>query len=94
MQFETFMQSIQAITPPQNISVYLLAMWYDATGNWDKAHALMDDLDDATARWVHAYLHRKEGDNSNANYWYRKADKKMPDISLQQEWENIVKAIL
>ena len=66
MNFETFQQSIKATAAPQNISVYLLAMWYDANDNWDKAHAMVDNLDDATASWVHAYLHRKEGDNGNA----------------------------
>ncbi len=94
MNFETFQQSIKATTPPENISLYLLAMWHDANGNWDKAPAMVDNLNDSTACWVHAYLHRKEGDNANANYWYRRANKKIPDMSLQQEWENIVKAIL
>ncbi|GAB2813612.1 hypothetical protein GCM10027043_11730 [Ferruginibacter profundus] len=69
-------------------------MWHDAHGDWDAAHHLVDHLNDATACWVHAYLHRKEGDNGNAGYWYHKANKKMPAISLQQEWENIVKALL
>ena len=94
MNFETFQQSIKATSPPANVSLYLLAMWYDANGNWDKAHATVDNLNDSTACWVHAYLHRKEGDNANAGYWYQRASKKIPDISLQQEWENIVKAIL
>jgi len=94
MQFENFQQSINSTTPPANISVYLLAMWYDAHGDWDKAHNVVDSLDDATACWVHAYLHRKEGDMGNASYWYRRADKKMPAVALQQEWEMIVKALL
>ena len=94
MHFETFQQSIRATTPPQNISVYLLAMWYDANSDWDKAHAMVNNLDDATACWVHAYLHRKEGDTGNANYWYSKAAKKMPLGSLQEEWKIIVKALL
>ena len=94
MQFQFFQQSIKDTIPPANISVYLLAMWYDANNNWDKAHALVDSLNDATACWIHAYLHRKEGDIGNATYWYNKAAKKMPHFSLQQEWENIVKALL
>jgi hypothetical protein len=94
MNFETFQQSINATAPPQNISVYLLAMWYDANGNWEKAHAMADSLNDATACWVHAYLHRKEGDYGNANYWYSRGNKKMPSVSLPEEWENIVKALL
>jgi hypothetical protein len=94
MQFEIFQQSLHDTIPPQDISLYLLAMWYDAHGDWDKAHHLVDDLDDATACWVHAYLHHKEGDTGNAGYWYRRADKKMPVVSLQEEWETIVKALL
>ena len=93
MQFETFQQSLKDETPPESLSVYQLAMWYDALGNWAKAHSLIDSLEDTNACWVHAYLHRKEGDQWNANYWYRKAGKKSPEISLQQEWENIVKAL-
>ncbi|MCW3089473.1 MAG: hypothetical protein JWP81_542 [Ferruginibacter sp.] len=94
MQFEIFQQSIPEQKPPENINVYQLAMWYDGHGNWDKAHGMVDDLEDPTACWVHAYLHRKEGDTSNADYWYRKAGRKRPDIPLQQEWETIVKALL
>lgn len=94
MQFEIFEQSLKNAIPPATISGHLLAMWYDGKGNWNKAHSLADSMDDATACWVHAYLHRKEGDQWNANYWYRKAGKKMPDTTLQQEWEAIVKALL
>jgi hypothetical protein len=93
MQFKTFEQSLKSTIPPANISVYLLAMWYDAKGDWNKAHSLVDSMEDATACWVHAYLHRKEGDQWNADYWCRKAGKKRPDISLQQEWESIVKTL-
>jgi hypothetical protein len=93
MQFEIFQQSLKDASPPKNLSVYQLAMWYDGQGNWAKAHSLVDSLEDATACWVHAYLHRKEGDQWNADYWYRKAGKKRPDISLQQEWESIVKVL-
>jgi hypothetical protein len=94
MQFETFQQSINRSAPPEGISVYLLAMWYDGGGNWGKAHNLADSLDDAIACWVHAYLHRKQGDEQNAGYWYRRAGKSFPSITLQQEWETIVKALL
>jgi hypothetical protein len=93
MMFETFEQSLKNTIPPATISVYLLAMWYDNKGDWNKAHSLVDSMEDATACWVHAYLHRKEGDQWNADYWYRKAGKKRPDINLQQEWESIVKTL-
>jgi len=94
MQYQTFQQSIKDSAPPANLSVYLQAMWYDAHGDWDTAHHRVDRLDDATACWVHAYLHRKEGDTGNASYWYSRANKKMPAVSLLLEWETIVKALL
>lgn len=94
MQLETFQQSIKNEVPPAGITVYLLSMWYDGHGNWNKAHSMVDSLEASTAYWVHAYLHRKEGDTRNADYWYRKAGRKRPDVSLQQEWETIVKALL
>lgn len=93
MEFENFQQSLKNETPPENTTVYLLAMWYDGRGNWNKAHNIVDSLEDKTASWVHAYLHRKEGDIWNADYWYRKAGKNRPDVSLQNEWETIVKSL-
>lgn len=94
MQFELFQQSLKEATPPTGVSVYLQALWYDGKGDWTKAHSLADSLHDSTACWVHAYLHHKEGDIWNAGYWYRKAGKKRPVISLQQEWNSIVKSLL
>ncbi len=94
MQFETFKQSVNNKTPPVNVSVYLLALWYDARGDWDQAHRMVDSVEDDTAYWVHAYLHRKEGDIGNADYWYSKAHKKRPSANLPEEWEILVKALL
>lgn len=94
MEFKIFQESLNAVTPPETISVYLAAMWHDGHGDWHKAHNMVDALEDKTACWVHAYLHRKEGDTWNADYWYRKAGKARPDISLQQEWEAIVQSLL
>ncbi len=93
MQFDEFKQSMQSAAPPANLSVYLNALWYDGKSDWKKAHDLVDQLEDATACWVHAYLHRKEGDVWNADYWYRRAGKKRPDISLEAEWESIVREL-
>jgi hypothetical protein len=94
LKFEAFEQSLKNTAPAKNSTVYLQAMWYDANNDWSKAHALVDSLDDAAACWVHAYLHRKEGDMANAGYWYRRAGKNIPSINLQEEWEAIVKALL
>jgi hypothetical protein len=80
--------------PPAGASVYLMALWYDAKGNWEKAHDLIQDLNDKNASWIHAYLHRKEGDVWNSDYWYRKAGKKRPSSSLAEEWEDISAALI
>ena len=77
-----------------DLPVYLQALWYDAKGDWEKAHTLIQDMPDKTAAWIHAYLHRKEGDIWNADYWYTKASKKRPSMPLDMEWEEIVSSLL
>lgn len=94
MIFSTFTESLSANEPPQNISIYLKSLWYDAKGNWDKAHQLIQDVDDKNASWIHAYLHRKEGDVSNAGYWYSRAGKTRSSLSLEKEWKEIVTALI
>jgi len=94
MDLKNFKSSLSSSQPPQDVSVLLQALWHDAKEDWHKAHHLVDELEESKAYWVHAYLHRKEGDASNANYWYRRAGKKMPDYSLQKEWEEIVSELL
>ncbi|HEY4198264.1 MAG TPA: hypothetical protein VGM63_22140 [Mucilaginibacter sp.] len=85
-----FKASLNANEPDTGLSVQLKSLWYDAKGNWPLAHQQVDHLSDKESAWVHAYLHRKEGDPGNADYWYRKADKVRPDVSLAQEWETLV----
>lgn len=94
MTTSLFRQSVHNSAPPQKISVYLQATWYDAKGDREKAHTLIQDLNDNDAAWIHAYLHRKEGDDGNAGYWYSRAAKRRPGISLEAEWETIVSALL
>jgi hypothetical protein len=94
MNLTSFKESLTANNPPHNISVYLKALWQARKGNWDKAHNIVQDLEDKNAAWIHAYLHRKEGDVGNADYWYRRAGKKRPDVSLEKEWEEIATALL
>ena len=79
---------------PPGISVYLQSLWYDSKGDWDKSHTIIQAMEDKNAAWIHAYLHRKEGDMWNADYWYNRAGKKRPPVSLEQEWENLVKVFL
>lgn len=94
MELKSFKESMSGDKPPQNISVYLQALWYEGKGNWDKAHQLIQDTTDRNAAWIHAFLHRKEGDISNADYWYHRAGKKRPTISMEKEWDEIVVALL
>ena len=93
MTFDQFNQSLNDNVPGK-LSVYLEALWYDGKDNWDKAHELIQDLTDNNAAWIHAYLHRKEGDIWNADYWYRKAGRKRPDLSLSEEWQQIASILL
>ncbi len=94
MNLTTFKESLLNSEPPENASVYLKALWYDAKGDWDKSHKIIQDVEDKNASWIHAYLHRKECDIGNADYWYNKASKKRPTVSLEKEWEEIVNALL
>jgi len=94
MKFKEFNQSLDNPNPPAELNPYALAMWNDAKGDWEKAHKIVQDLPGPIAAWIHAYLHRKEGDAGNAGYWYRLAGRKMPAHSLPDEWEEIVKAVL
>lgn len=94
MTIATFTESLSKNELPQTGSVYLDSLWYAGKGDWDKAHTLIQHLDDDKAAWIHAYLHRQEGDISNADYWYRRAGKKRPGASLEKEWEEIVAALI
>lgn len=94
MTIEAFEDSINDRKPPENLTVFLQALWYDAKNDWEKAHELIQDITDKTAAWIHAYLHRKEGDTWNADYWYRKAGRLRPEISLENEWKEISKELL
>ena len=72
----------------------LLALWWDGKGSWEKAHEIAQDVSGSDGAWVHAYLHRKEGDEGNASYWYRRAGRTVAHGDLKAEWEAIVKEML
>jgi hypothetical protein len=94
MSPEEFTASLQKEDPPIGIMASLAALWYDGKGDWEQAHTIAQDLPTKEGAWVHAYLHRKEGDAWNANYWYNRAGQTMPDLSLDQERKEMVKALL
>jgi hypothetical protein len=94
MTLEEFRNSLSLDQPPRELSLALAGLWWDAKGNWQRAHESAQQDEGPAGSWVHAYLHRKEGDSSNASYWYNRAQKAAPKISLQQEWREITEALL
>ena len=92
--FEQFRASVAADAPEEGLSVPLTALWWDAKGDWARAHALVDALETRDEMAVHAYLHRKEGVAWNAEYWYRRAGKGFPRATLEQEWKVLVEGLL
>lgn len=94
MTLDDFNTSLQAPAPPTGLSLALQGLWHDAKGNWNAAHECAQNQDDAIGAWVHAYLHRKEGDKTNAGYWYQRAGKPFSKAPLEIEWETIVMSLL
>lgn len=93
MSFEEF---LAAPAPSADASAGLQALWHDAHGAWERAHELVQDHPSSVASWVHAYLHRREGDEANAGYWYARAGKKPPakSVTLDAERAAIGSALL
>jgi hypothetical protein len=86
--------SLTSATPPPGLPPLLLALWHDARGNWDQAHRVAQDVETHDGAWVHAYLHRKEGDAGNAAYWYHRAQQPVASGALEAEWRAIATALL
>jgi hypothetical protein len=89
-----FRASFSGATPAPDLGAPLAALWWAAKGGWDAAHKLVQDEPTADAAWVHAYLHRVEGDLDNAGYWYRKAGKPVAASPLETEWERMASELL
>jgi hypothetical protein len=94
MNLTEFQLSQDQSTPPSGLSLALQALWYDAKGDWAQAHELAQKAGDPSGDWVHAYLHRKEGDASNARYWYVRAGKPVYSGPLEEEWAEISETLL
>jgi hypothetical protein len=90
----TFEASLKQPAPPAGVSRALEALWHERHGDWDRAHTLAQEISGAEGAWVHAYLHRREGDQSNAEYWYRRASKPVMAGQLDDEWRAMVEALL
>jgi len=97
MSFAEFQQSVAgAGEPPAGVSPAVQALWHDARGDWDQAHTCAQEDNGRDGAWVHAYLHRKEGDLGNAGYWYARARRPLPtvDVTLDREWTEIARELL
>ena len=93
MIFSDFIKLKASTNLPPGLPPLLKALLLDASGDWDAAHSIAQDIPSDDGSWVHAYLHRKEGDHWNANYWYSRAGRRMPEMSLEEEWIEISKAL-
>jgi hypothetical protein len=94
MTSEEFKASLAQDQPPREIATPLAALWWDARGDWTKAHGLVDELETMDGMAVHAYLHRKEGSLSNADYWYARAGRTYYRPELSDEWRALVEGLL
>jgi hypothetical protein len=94
MTMDEFQRSLEGNEPPAAISPALTALWWDARGNWERAHSWAQDEERGSGAWVHASLHRKEGDRGNAGYWYRRAGKSFCEESLPDEWLSITQELI
>ena len=94
MTVAEFRDTLSAPTPPDHVGAALTALWHDGRGDWDLAHRAAQDIDGPDGAWIHAYLHRKEGDIANAAYWYRRAGRPVASMPLEAEWNAIVSALL
>lgn len=94
MTLDEFKATLTAASAPPDLAPTLRALWHDLRGDWDAAHRIAQDVVGPDGAWVHAYLHRKEGDAANAAYWYRRAGRPVASASLDDERDAIVRALL
>jgi hypothetical protein len=94
MTLQEFRESLLRTAPPDGLHLALMGLWWDAKGDWRKAHESAQQDEGPAGSWVHAYLHRKEGDASNAGYWYRRAGRPPSHARLEDEWIEIANALL
>lgn len=92
--YKDFQETLRAAHPPGAWPEALRALWYDANDDWEASHNIAQDMHSSLGSWIHAYLHRKEGDEFNAGYWYGRANKPFPKVGLEEEHEYIVKYVL
>ncbi len=95
MNLEAFIQTVETFDqPPVELAETLQSLWWDHKGDWDRAHSIAQAIPSVQGSAVHAYLHREEGVLWNADYWYRRAGRKRPAVSLEEEWQQLVEEML
>ncbi|RXS96618.1 hypothetical protein [Silvibacterium dinghuense] len=94
MSLETLRAALREAHPPVGLTPLVEAMWWEAKGDWTRAHEIAQAIDSRDAAWVHAYLHRREGDEGNAGYWYRQAGRRAAHIPMDDEWREITEELL
>jgi len=94
LDFQAFVTSTSEPSPPAGLGLALQGLWWDAKGDWEKAHDCAQEREDAAGNRLHAYLHRKEGDIGNAGYWYRRAGVSPASGTLEAEWEMLARGFL
>ena len=94
MHYQSFIESLEEDNCPGGLEHALQALWYDANGDWEHAHEIVQQMDDVTAARIHAYLHREEGDEGNSRYWHRRAGSTFPEgLSLEDEWDSLARIL-
>ncbi|MDC6364969.1 MULTISPECIES: hypothetical protein [Flavobacteriaceae] len=94
LDFDSFIETLKGLAPPKDYPLPLQALWWDAKGDWNASHDIAQEIHSTMGSWIHAYLHRKEGDEWNARYWYRQACRPFPDYGLDEELKVLVEAAL
>jgi hypothetical protein len=94
MTVEELRESLSWAEPPEGLTAPVAALWWDAKGDWGRAHGMVDELETSEGMAVHAYLHRKEGEAWNADYWYRRAGRRFHRLALDEEWAALAEGLL
>ena len=94
MIYDEYLASIKNAQPSSELSATLRSLWWDKKGDWDRAHSIAQEIPTTQGSAVHAYLHREEGVLWNADYWYARAGRMRPDLSLEEEWRQLVEEML
>ncbi|RYG00683.1 MAG: hypothetical protein EOO02_14375 [Chitinophagaceae bacterium] len=94
MTITEFKATLSSRMPPDTLTPVLRSLWFAGKNDWERAHDIAQDIHSSEGSWVHAYLHRVEGDPGNAAYWYRQAGKPVPSVTTEVEWEQMVTTLL